>query len=194
MRYIELPSLRAAWRRIRAGIAASVFGTAMIHTVADLRAYVRQAPSFVRNQDRAEVRVQAIFIAAVFLLLLVEPVYYLYTVPGAMISKVVSTAASRWLLTSAFGLSFLGMLPHLWTLVFRPDLLAVQWYRVAATLAALGASIAWVVLANLAEPMDVGGLEWAYGIRALATLCIAGIYAFSVNAQQLREFFNAPHD
>lgn len=194
MRHIELPSLRAAWQRIRAGVAASVFGTAMIHTVADLRAYVRQAPSFIRNQDRAEVRVQAIFIAAVFLLLLVEPLYYIHTVPGAMISKVASTAASRWFLTAAFALSFVGMLPHLWTLVCRPDLLAVQWYRIWATFSALGASITWVVLANLAVPMDVGGLEWAYGVRALATLCIAGIYAFSVNAQQLREVFNAPHD
>ncbi|QHJ00128.1 hypothetical protein GT347_20370 [Xylophilus rhododendri] len=194
MRHLEFPTFRAAWRRIVAAVATSVLGVAMLHTAEDLRRYVAQAPSFVRNQDRAEVRVQAIFIAVIFLLLLVEPLYYVYTVPGAMIAKVASTAPSEWCITGAFGLCFASMLPHLWTLLFRPDLLDQKGYRIAATFSALGASVTWIVLANLAIPMDVGGLEWAYGIRALATLCIAGIYAFSVNSQQLREVMYAPHD
>lgn len=194
MRHLEFPTFRAAWRRLTAGITAGVFGTAMLHRVDDLRRYVATSPSFVRDQDRAEVRVQAIFIAAVFLLLLIEPLYYIQTVPGALIGRVASTAPSRCCVVGAFALSFLAMLPHLWTLLFRPDLLGVLRYRVWATFAALGASITWIVLATLAEPMDLGGLEWAYVIRALATICIAGIYAFSVNAQHLREVVNAPHD
>lgn len=194
MRHLEFPTFRAAWRRFTSSVAASVFGTAMLHRVDDLRRYVATSPSFVRDQDRAEVRVQAIFIAAVFLLLLIEPLYYIQTVPGALIGRVASTAPSRWCVVGAFALSFLAMLPHLWTLLFRPDLLGVLRYRVWATFAALGASVTWIVLATLAEPMDLGGLEWAYVIRALATICIAGIYAFSVNAQHLREVANAPHD
>jgi len=194
MRHLAFPTFRAAWRRLTTGLSASVFGTAMLHTVEDLRRYVAQAPSLPADQDRAEVRVQAIFIAMVFLLLLVEPLYYIHTVPGAMIARVASTAPSQWCVTGAFGVSFLAMVPHLWTLLFRADLLDRKGYRISATLAALGASVTWIVLANLAVPMDVGGLEWAYGIRALATLCIAGIYAFSINSQQLREVMHATHD
>lgn len=194
MRHLNLSALRTAWQRLTAGITASVFGAELLHRVEDLRRYVAHAPSFIRDQDRAEVRVQAIFISAVYLLLLLEPLYYIYTVPGAMIARVSSTAPSVWCITGSFALCFVAMLPHLWTLIFRPDLLGQKRYRVWAAFAALGASVTWLVLANLAVPMDVGGLEWAYGIRALATLCIAGIYAFSVNAQQLREVAYAPHD
>ncbi|MCZ2498129.1 hypothetical protein GN316_15295 [Xylophilus sp. Kf1] len=194
MQYLQFSWLRAGWRRLTSGLAASVFGAELLHRVEDLRRYVAHAPSFIRDQDRAEVRVQGIFIAVVYQLLLLEPLYYMYTVPGAMIARVASTAPSVWCITGSFVLCFLGMLPHLWTLVFRPDLLGQKRYRVWATFAALGAAITWLVLANLAVPMDVGGLEGAYGIRALATLCIAGIYAFSVNAQQLREVAYAPHD
>ena len=172
-------------------MAKGFFGTAMLMQVDELRRYIAAAPSLPIDQDRAEVRIQAAFITMVFLLLLVEPIFYLYAVPDALISRVSALAPSKWCVVGAFGLALLGALPHLWTLLWRPDLLQVQRYRVWAALSALLASIDWIVLANLAVPLDVGGLEWAYCIRALVTLCIAGIYGFSVNAQQMREHLNA---
>jgi len=194
MRHLEFPTFRAAWRRFASSIAASVFGTAMLHTVDDLRRYVARAPSLPVDQDRAEVRIQAAFITAVFLLLLIEPVFYIFTVPDAPISKVAGLAPSRWCVIASFGGAFLATLPHMWTLLFRPDLLSEQRYRTWAALSAFAAGAVWIYLANLAHPLDVGWLEGAYAIRCMVCLCIGGIYAFSVNAQQMREAVDECND
>lgn len=179
------------FKRLGAGIAQSFLGTAMLVRIDDIRRYIAAAPSWPVDQDRAEVRLQAAFIAVVFVLLLAEPIFYLFTVPDALISRVSSMAYSRWCVVGAFGIAFLCALPHLYTLIFRPDLLDHKMFRTAAAFAAVVAAITWIVLANRAVRLDVGGLEWAYAIRAVVSLCIAGIFGFSVNAQQMREHFNA---
>lgn len=184
--------LRTAARMLR-NLRDSFLGTAMLVHVDDLRRYIALAPSLPLDQDRAEVRLQAGFITGVFLLLLVEPIFYIFEVPGSMISRVSALAWSSWCVIGSFALSFLAALPHLFTLIFRPDLLAIRHPRRWAAFAALGAAVTWMVLANMAVPLDVGGLEWAYGIRAIVCLFIAGIFGFSVNAQQMREHLHAAH-
>jgi len=186
--------MRSAWHRARASLAESFLGSSMLVHVDDLRRYIAAAPSLPHNQDRAEVRLQASFITAVFLLLLAEPIYYIFTVPDAMLTRVTSLAWSRWCVVGSFGLCFLGAVPHLFTLLFRPDLLAVRHPRRWAAGAAVGAAVTWMVLANMAVPLDVGGVEGAYVIRAVVCLFIAGIFAVSVNAQQMREYINAAND
>jgi hypothetical protein len=173
------------------GIAQSFLGTAMLVYVEDLKSYIAAAPSWPIDQDRAEVRMQAAFITTVFLLLLAEPIFYIFSVPDALISRVSSLAYSRWCVVGTFGIAFVAALPHLYTLVFRPDLLDHKIYRSAAAFGAVLAGATWIVLANRAVRLDLGGLEWAYGIRAVAVLFIAGIFGVSVNAQQLREHFHA---
>lgn len=183
--------MHALFKRLGSGIAQSFLGTAMLVRVDDLRRYIASAPSLPIDQDRAEVRLQAGFIALVFMLLLAEPVFYIFTVPDALISRVSAMAYSRWCVVGAFGVAFLGAVPHLYTLIFRPDLLNHKAFRTAAAFSAVIAAITWIVLANRAVRLDVGALEWVYAIRALVSLCIAGIFAFSVNAQQMREHFDA---
>lgn len=172
-------------------LVESFLDTAMLVHVDDIRRYLAAAPAWPVDQDRAEVRLQAGFIAAVFLLLLIEPIFYVFAVPDALITRVSAMAYSRWCVVGAFSLAFAGALPHLYTLLFRPDLLHVKCFRRWATFGALGAAATWMVLANLAIPLDVGALEWAYGIRAFVCLFIGGIFGFSVNAQQMREHFHA---
>lgn len=183
--------MRKLIARLWGGIAQSFLGTAMLVYVENLRDYVAWAPSLPRNQDRAEVRLQASFITAAFLLLLAEPIFYIFFVPDALISRVSSIAYSRWCVVGAFGLAFAAALPHLFTLIFKPDILHRKCFRTAAAWAAIVAACTWMVLANRAVRLDVGGLEWAYGIRAMVSLFIGGIFAFSVNAQQMRETFDA---
>lgn len=58
--------------------------------------------------------------------------------------------------------------------------------------ATFGAAVTWLFLASLALPMDVGGLEWAYALRAVGSIVIGLTYGFSINAQQGREILKAP--
>lgn len=179
------------FKRFAEGVVQSFLGTAMLVRVDDLRRYIASAPSWPLDQDRTEVRLQAGFITAVFLLLLFEPIFYIFAVPNALITRVSSLAYSPWCVIGAFGLAVVFTLPHLWTLMFRPDLLGRKVFRRWATFSALGAAVTWMVLANMAVRLDFGGLHWAYAIRAFVALFIGGIFAFSVNAQQMREHFNA---
>jgi hypothetical protein len=160
--------------------------------VSDIREYVEHAVSLPRDQNKAEVRIYAALTTIGFILLLVEPVFYLYFVPEAMISKVARLAPSIWCITLAFVLCLIATLPHLCALVFRPDLLGNKWPRRFAAYATFGAAVTWLFLASLALPMDAGGLEWAYALRAVGSIVIGLTYGFSINAQQGREILKAP--
>ena len=184
---------RRLLNRLTQTFMQSMLGTAMLHQVEDLRKYAANAPSFPVNQDRNEVRLYAAFVTVIALLLLAEPIFYISSVEESMVAKVAHVAPSVWCVLGAFGVSGILTLPHLFTLIFRPDLLAHRRFRVWATMGALLSSVTWMWMANLAVPMDVDGVEWPYGIRALVSLTIALIYGFSVNAQQLREARYAPN-
>lgn len=159
--------------------------------VSDIREYVEQAVSLPKDQNKAEVRIYAALTTIGFILLLVEPIFYLYTVPEAMITKVARLAPSVWCVSVAFLTCLLATLPHLVILIFRPDLLGNKWPRRFAAYATFGSAVTWLFLANLALPLDVGGLEWAYALRAVGSIVIGLTYGFSINAQQGREILKA---
>lgn len=171
------------------------FDTEMLLSAHEIRDYILRAPSMSLNQDKVEVRMLSAFVAGVFLLLSIEPLFYIFMVPDSLLAKISNMAWSKWLLMTIFWLSFCCTLPHLFTLTFRPDLLADlladKVYRTAASAGAIGSAIAWLMLANLVIPLDVGALEWAYGIRGLICVLISIIFASSVNAQQMREKLHA---
>lgn len=166
----------------------------MAPIVSDLRAYVAQASSVPANQNKTEVRIYAALTTVGFMLLLVEPIFYLYKVPGSIVSQVSSLAPSVWCIVACFGICLGMTIPHLFALLFRPDQLWRKWPRRFAAYAALGAAVTWIYLANLAMPLDAGAVEWAYAIRALGSMVIGLTYAFSVNAQQGRDILRAAHD
>ncbi len=102
-------------------------------------------------------------------------------------------APSLWCVVAAFVLCLVATLPHLAWLAMRPARLGDRWPRVWAAAAAMGAAATWIYLANLSLPLALGGIEWAYGMRAVGSLVIGLTYGISLNAQQMREIEHAPH-
>lgn len=159
--------------------------------VVDLSKWVEQTCALPQNQDKSEVRTLATLVTAGFLVSMAEPLFYLFLVPESLVSRVAGMAPSIYLVASAFALCLLGTLPHLFALMFRPQSLSVVWPRRLAAKCAIGAAVLWIYLAGLATPLDVGAVEWAYGLRAFGSLLVGGAYGVSLNAQQLRERINA---
>ncbi|SFF05117.1 hypothetical protein [Paracidovorax wautersii] len=145
------------------------------------------------EQDRIEVRMLAALLTLAFVISLAEPVFYLLAVPQSVIAEVAGVAPSVWCVIAAFGLCLLATLPHLVWLVLRPARLGDRWPRAWAAGGALGAAATWIYLANLSLPLDLGGVEWAYGMRAIGSLVMGLTYGISLNAQQIRETADATH-
>lgn len=160
----------------------------MAPLITDLRDYIERARSIPKDQNRVEVRLLASILTVGFAISLLEPIFYLFTVPMSMIFQVSSLAPSIWCVATAFGLCLIALLPHLVILLFRPHLLGRKWPRKWAGRASFGASVCWIYLATLAYPMDVGSLEWAYALRAAGSMVVGIAYGYSVNAQQGREY------
>lgn len=139
-----------------------------------------------------EVRVYAAILTLVFVLLNVEPNFYIFYVPVSVLPKVAVLAPAFWCVPAWFGLCTVVALPHLVALLFFPDSLNVKWPRKFAGYAAFASAIGWLYLANLAVPMDLGHVEWAYSLRALIQIMIGLAYGASINAQQARERADAP--
>lgn len=167
----------------------------MTHIVADLRRYAALAKSLPLDQDKSEVRIYAALLTAIAgYFLVAEPVFVLLVVPQSPIFRVASAAPSVWCVITAFLLCFLCLIPHLVSLVFAPRSLSKRWPRSLAAKASFGAAVIWLYLCNLSLPMDLGSIEWSYGLRAVCALMLAFSYGFSVNAQQGREILHAKAD
>lgn len=184
--------MREWLRRHASGIGRSFIGHDELRCATDIRRYIAGAPALPDNQDRTEVRIQALFITSAFMLLLIEPIFYILLVPGSSIAKVSLMASSPWIVIGPYAAAMILTAPHLADLIFRPDRLRIKWPRRCAAVATLLAALAWLLLANLAMPLDTGPLEWAYAIRTTVCVCIGLIYGFSVNAQQMRERLREP--
>lgn len=165
----------------------------MIHTLEEARAYARRAPSLPANADRSEVRVYATLITTGLALLLCEPIFYLLTVPDALLSRVAQLASpGAWIVVAVYGIALLGVLPHLVSLCFAPRTLSWRWPRCVAGVSAWLAGFMWVYLAWKSYPLDYGLLWVAYAIRGVGSVSIAIAFGVSLNAQGLREIANAP--
>lgn len=168
----------------------------MAPIVQDIRSYIERATSLPNDQQKTEVRLYASLITIGFALSLMEPIFYLETVPQSTIYRVASLAPSAACVMAAFGFCLALLTPHLVALLFRPKSLSCKWPRRLAGYSAFGAAVTWLYLANLAIPMDVGGLEIAYAIRTAGCAVVGVTYGFSVNAQlgrDLRKRFDAEH-
>lgn len=189
------PWLHHVWQRMARAVQQSFLGTSMVANVDDLRdwaARMRETPPALQVQT--EVRLMATGMAIVAMLLCVERLFYLLSVPGALLNNVAALAPSRWCLIGPFALAIAGTVPHLWTLLFAPRLLGEKHFRTVASISCVLSAVAWFYLAVLAQGLDVGGLEWAYEVRMSMMLFVAGVNAVSVNSQQIREELNAAHD
>lgn len=159
--------------------------------VVDLRRWVEDTCALPRNQDKAEVRALAAIVTAGLLVSMAEPLFYLFLVPSSLVSRVAGMAPSVYCVAAAFAVCLLLTLPHLVALLCFPRTLHMAWPRRMAAHGAVGAAVVWLYLASLATPLDLGAVEWAYGLRAMGSLLVGGAYGVSLNAQQLRECINA---
>lgn len=140
----------------------------------------------------SEVRTYAAILTLVFVLLTIEPNFYMFYVPVSVLPKVAALAPFFWCVPGWFALCTLAAMPHLIALMFRPESLNVKWPRKFACYAAFGSAVGWLYLANLAVPMDLGSVEWAYLLRATIQIVIGLAYGASLNAQQAKERADAP--
>lgn len=167
----------------------------MARLITDVAAWIKRAPSFHTDQNRIEVRVYAALITTGLALLLLEPIFYLLTVPEALISKVATLVPpSHWVVPLVYCLALVAVLPHLFTLYFMPSMLSRRWPRCMAAWAAFGAGAMWIFMAWKAYPLDYGLLFVAYSVRAVASVSIAVAYAISINAQDLRGHVDSTQD
>lgn len=156
-------------------------------SVDDIRHYAFLSKNMPVEQDKAEVRMQSLFVTLIFVLLCLEPVFYILTVPGSMIARISLLAPSVWCIVASFSIASLATIPHMYALLTHSGPPNDQLFKIWAALASFGAALVWIYLANLAYPLDAGWLEWAYALRSAICLCIASIYGYSVNAQQMKE-------
>jgi len=163
-----------------------------IYNPEQVKRLATRAPSLPRDQDRTEVRILSAIITGFFLFAwLIKPVVYMWTVKGSAIWKAASAASMpNWIIAALFVIAALVTLPHLFMLVFRPDLLHCKLPRKMAGYAAGGAAVLWLYLAVNVLSTRSAGLIWLYLGNMLSCLAVGYTYGFSVNSQQLRERIN----
>lgn len=151
-----------------------------------------RAPSLPRDQDRTEVRILSAIITGFFIFAwLVKPVVYMWAVKNSAIWKAASAASMpNWLIATLFLVAAAATLPHLFMLIFRPDLLHCKLPRKMAGYAAGLAAVLWLYLAVNVLSTRSSGLVWLYLGNMLSCLTVGYTYGFSVNSQQLRERIN----
>lgn len=143
-------------------------------------------PALPINQDRVEVRIYAGAMTLLFFGWSMEA-----AVAGALIEqsplyKIVSLTHYPLLMLSAFFLAALAVIPHLVSLIAIPSILTCRWPRLIAFYGSCFSSVLWFYFANCARPLDYGELPYLYVARALMCMVVASVFAFSLNAQQLR--------
>ena len=143
-----------------------------------------------RNQDRAEVRLLAASLTGVFIYFTLEPALYAGSVEESVLARVLAlTGHAGWWLAALY-LCMAMLVPHFVSLLVMPRFLECRTPRVLATYGAMAGGLLWFVFADLARPLDVGPLPYLFGARAVVNVLVAGIFAFSLNSQQLREMLH----
>ena len=139
-----------------------------------------------RERDRIEVRLLTLVLTCRFVYDLIEPVLFgLSPHKEFPIQRVL--AMSPTLLTSVFIGALLLALPMFFTLLFpTPARLARRMPRRLACYAAVMATVTWFYLSTLALTLDYVTVPWVYLRNGTWSLVLAGLYALSLNAQQVR--------
>lgn len=140
------------------------------------------------DQDRAEVRIYAAAMTVFFMFGCLSPAFFIFLVPASdvAITTRVTTIPSVMIAIS-FLASAIMALPHLVSLVGLPQHLRRREPRLWAIWGAAIAGLTWLYLGVTVEPLDFGDAPWAYWCKAIGCLLVAGVYAYSLNSQLLRE-------
>jgi hypothetical protein len=155
----------------------------------EIRRMAAKAPALPHDQNRAEVRIMAALITGAFLFGQLVPLLYVLGVPGSVLHQLAGAGyVPPYCVAAAFVLVALAALPHFIAVVFRPDTLEHKLPRRMAALSAFGAATIWLYLAQLALSLGCFGVIPAlYVLNIVGCVTVAGLFGFSVNAQQLRE-------
>lgn len=141
-----------------------------------------------RDQDRAEVRIYAAFLTAVFILSCFSPALFILLDPGSDVAKTTRvTQIPGFAIAFAFIAAGILAIPHFITLVGLPNYLRKREPRLCAIWGAVIAGFTWLYLGVTVEPLDFGDPPWSYWLKAIGCALIAGVYAYSLNNQLLRE-------
>lgn len=141
-----------------------------------------------KDQDRAEVRIYASAMTLFFIFSCLSPAFFIFLVPMSDVAITTRvTELPGHFIGAAFFLSALGAMPHLASLIFIPKYLNRREPRLCAIYSAVIAGLTWLYLGVTVEPLDFGDAPWAYWARAIASALVAGVYAYSLNSQLLRE-------
>lgn len=141
-----------------------------------------------KDQDRAEVRIYAGALTFIFIISCISPGLFILLDPGSDVARTSRiTEVPGFAIAIAFIASAILAIPHFATLVGIPDYLRRRAPRLCAIWGACVAGFTWLYLGVTAEPLDFGDPPWAYWAKAIGCALIAGIYAYSLNNQLLRE-------
>lgn len=140
------------------------------------------------DQDRAEVRIYAAFLTAVFVISCLSPAAFILMDPFSDVARTTRvTQVPGFIIAVGFLISGGLGIPHLTTLVGLPHYLKQRWPRLCAIWGACLAGFTWLYLGVTVEPLDFGDPPWAYWAKSIGCALIAGVYAYSLNNQLIRE-------
>lgn len=149
----------------------------------EIRAKARSLP---KDQNRFEVRLAVAIITLFFIGGCGQAAVLIALRARTPLVSVACATQAPTLFALLFFLAGAATVPHLWALVFQPERLADKGPRKLATAGTALASVLWLYLGNIAIPMDVA--QWVYFAKAFACiLLVGGVYAFSLNSQQVRQ-------
>lgn len=155
--------------------------------LSDLSAYLAQAPAIPTDKNRSEVRIYATVITGFMLWSLLQPVFCLFTVADAPLTKIAELIGYPKVIAGLFGLASCAMLPHLVSLLFIPDLLHYKLPRKMAAGAMVGAGILWGLLADRSRAQGFGMIPLTYWVSAAGYMLVGGAFGYSLNAQRAQE-------
>jgi hypothetical protein len=145
-----------------------------------------------RDRDRVEVRVLTLVLSTRFLYDLLEPVLFAVTAAdGSPFHRMLAQSHVQLVLSVVFFSALLLALPMWLSLLFAPvTRLAHRLPRRLACYAATIATVTWFYLSALSVSLDYTVLPWVYVRNGCWSLVMAGIYALSLNAQQVRALYS----
>lgn len=147
-----------------------------------------EAARLERDRDRIEVRVLTLVLTSRFLYDLLEPVLFaLSAQDGSPFQRVMALSHVPFALSVVFIAALVLTLPMWLSLLLAPSRrLANRMPRRLACYAAIAATVTWFYLSTIALSLEFATLPWVYVRNGLWSLVMAGLYALSLNAQQVR--------
>lgn len=149
----------------------------------EIRSLARTLPV---DQTRAEVRIMAFVITLLFAGGCLRSAFLIASCARTALTKVTALSHEPLVFVVLFMLAAAATVPHLWALAHPKADLSCKWPRKLATGGTALAGLVWAYLGNLSIPLDAP--TWPYFAKSFAcVLLVGGVYAFSLNSQQVRQ-------